>query len=163
MGSIPWKNLSLFLSDLNCEIRYSDYVESAKLEISRYLNSNYRVVAIADIFEGWPWSNENSLRHPSDYTKSIFEIRKESRNTINEVVFVLYQNENSLSQYAPSCLDAKTIERLSHYFRIPMKFHDHFHATIKDESSDEYQELKLNMNDVWIKVIRELIRTENQN
>ena len=163
LGSIPWKNLSLFLSDLNCEIRYSDYVESAKLEISRYLNSNYRVVAIADIFEGWPWSNENSLRHPSDYTKSIFEIRKESRNTINEVVFVLYQNENSLSQYAPSCLDAKTIERLSHYFRIPMKFHDHFHATIKDESSDEYQELKLNMNDVWIKVIRELIRTENQN
>jgi hypothetical protein len=159
LGSIPWITLTTILHELNVEIRVSDYVESASLEIDKYLNSNYRVVAIADIFEGWPW-NSLATRGPNVYVRHIFEIREKTKSTKNEVVFILYQNENALKKIAPSILDTESIKRLSHYFTIPMIFDDSSRIEQMNQTQPEFIALRKAVRNVWIRVQRELLRGE---
>ena len=156
VGGWAWPQLGSILRRRGIDISGCDYVETAPAEVSSALKSGYRVVVLTDVFEGWP-ENKRGFRPPSEYVENIFAIRQETKGGRDEVVFVLYQNPDALDK-APHALDARTVERLRHYFLIPRLFDDGLRGGGPDTKM--LDELELKFSEVWLKAQRELLKSE---
>lgn len=160
VGGFPWGKLGDDIKKLGLELHGADYPEFAPDEINDLVNRGYRVVAVVDVFEDWPW-NRMQGRPAQLYVDIIFNIREQTRGTRSEVVFVLYQHPDAFSQ-APHNLDANTVKRLKHYFTISKTFWDRSWIDPSEEPSpDKLLALESSLRDTWYKIQREMLRTEN--
>ncbi len=139
-----WKKLGEDLSKLGCRVGGCQDIDRAPWQLQRYLSQSIRVVAVVDIFEGWP-RNKFRRNKPREYVDFVFRMREETKGTSNEIVFLLYHNSRAFERVGHG-LSVKALKRLGHYFT--------FH-------SDTPQERRKNeLRSMWFRIQQELLKTE---
>jgi hypothetical protein len=161
VGSFDWPVLAGLISDAGFRVHASDYVETATHEIPELLKRGYRVIAVVDLFEDWLPSSEDEFRfrRPEVYAATILEVRKATKGTPDEIVFVLYQHPDAFT-CVPHLLPDDLVQRFRRYFQIPKTFHDRSHgSTVTPQDKDA---LNRNFKDTLYRVEKLLLRTERQ-
>jgi len=108
-----WHDLGQDLVELGCTVTEGDMDYGTGNFIS---DSTRRVVAVVDIFDGWPTERYHRFS-PRQYVDFIFSIREKTKGSSDETVFLLYQNSRALEQ-AEHGLSADVLMRLDHYFTL---------------------------------------------
>jgi hypothetical protein len=140
-----WKQLEADLAELGCKVAEGEDVDRASYRIPRYMQNPVRIVAVVDIFEGWP--KEKFRRNsPRQYVKFIFEMRESTKGTPNEMVFILFHHSAAFER-AEHNLSPEQLERLAHYFTL------HSDASSKQRKKE--------LKSLWLRIQRELLNTEH--
>jgi hypothetical protein len=140
-----WPELEEDLLEMGCKVREGEDIDRAPYGIARLISSSpIRVVAVVDIFEGWP--KEGLKRNnPFQYCEFIFWMRDITKGTSEEIVFLLHHHSGGFEHYR--YLDGEKTVRLAHYFTL------HSDAS----RSQRKNELKT----LWLRIQRELLNTEH--
>jgi hypothetical protein len=141
-----WHDLGDDLSDMGCSVAEAEDIDRAPYRIARHTSrSPIRIVAVVDIFEGWP--NQGFRRNdPRQYSEFILKMRQETKGTPDEIVFVLYHNSGAF-EHAGHKLPSGTRKRLAHYFMI--------------HSDTPRKQRKKELKKLWLRIQQELLNTEH--
>lgn len=142
-----WRDFGEDLSQLGCKVAEGEDIDRATNRIARYsAGRSIRTVAVIDMFEGWP---EHRFRRnrPSQYVDFIFNMRRATKGTTDEVVFLLYHHSAAFER-ADHDLSFDQLTRLTHYFTL--------HSDLAPEQrKDELESL-------WLRIQQELLNTEHE-
>jgi len=141
-----WRDFGDDLSQLGCKIAEGEDIDRATHRIRRYVaGRSIRIVAVVDIFEGWPDSRFRR-NTPSQYVDFVFEMRTATKGTPDEIVFLLYHHSAAFERAAHG-LSSDQRKRLAHYFTI--------HSDLApNQRKDELESL-------WLRIQQELLNTEH--
>jgi hypothetical protein len=134
-------------SRLGCKVADGEDIDRAPNRIQRYVAGRaIRIVAVVDIFEGWPDSRFRR-NTPSQYVDFIFQTRQATKGTPNEIVFLLYHHSSAFER-ADHRLSPDQRTRLAHYFVL--------HSDLApDQREGELESL-------WLRIQQELLNTEHE-
>ncbi|NKL98673.1 toll/interleukin-1 receptor domain-containing protein [Rhizobium leguminosarum] len=152
VGGFAWPALKQVISERGFSTFGPDYVEAALDEVPQ-LSSRGRVVVIVDLFEDWPWSTM-SFREPALYADTVLKLRERTKGTPDEIIFVLYQHRDALTD-AGSSLDPAIVQRFLHFFILPKDFDDRGHC--KNPTLEQMTSLQEHFKGVWYRVQRQLM------
>lgn len=142
-----WSSLGEHLSRLGCKVAEGEDIDRAPYRIQRYASGRaIRIVAVVDIFEGWPDSRFRR-NTPSQYVDFIFRTRQATKGTSEEIVFLLYHHSSAFER-ADHGLPPDQRARLAHYFAL--------HSDLALEQRED--ELK----SLWLRIQQELLNTEHE-
>jgi len=142
-----WSGLGDDLSRLGCKVAEGEDIDRAQYRIRRYVAGRaIRIVAVVDIFEGWPDSRFRR-NTPSQYVDFIFQTREATKGAPDEIVFLLYHHSSAFER-ADHGVSPGQRARLAHYFAL--------HSDLaSDQRKDELESL-------WLRIQQELLNTEHE-
>lgn len=142
-----WRDFGDELSRLGCKIAEGEDIDRAPHRILRYVaGRSIRIVAVVDIFEGWPDSRFRR-NTPSQYVDFMFEMRQATKGTSGEIVFLLYHHSAAFER-ADHDLSSDQRTRLAHYFTI--------HSDLAPNQRKD------NLESLWLRIQQELLNTEHE-
>lgn len=143
---LAWSELGDDLSHIGCKIVEGEDIDRAPSRIERCRAGRMaRIVVVADIFEGWP--DLRSRRNtPSQYMDFIHKTRIATKDTADEIVFLLYHHSAAFEQ-ADHSLSSDQQTRLAHYFII----HSNLSAGTRKDAVES----------MWLRIQQELLDTEH--
>jgi len=146
-GRFAWSDLGDQLARLGCKVAEGEDIDRAPSRIQRYVAGRaIRIVAVVDIFEGWPDSRFRR-NTPSQYVDFIFRTRQATKGTPDEIVFLLYHHSSAFEP-ADHGLSPDQRRRLAHYFAL-------YSDLSPDQREDELESL-------WPRIQQELLSTEHE-
>ena len=111
----PWPGFRRMLNDLGVRFVQGENINRARNHIGQITKAgSHRIVVVLDIFEDWPayrWPRRNS---PEQYVALIFDIRDRTKDTKDEVVFLLLNHSEAFARMDHS-LDEHKLERVQRY------------------------------------------------
>jgi hypothetical protein len=140
-----WRDLADGLSQLGCKVAEGEDITRATFRIPLYVSrGSVRIVAVVDIFEGWPDSRYRR-NTPSEYAEFIFGIRKATKGTTDEIVFLLYHHSEAFAR-AEHDLSPEQRKRLARYFTL--------HSNLAHKQRND------ELAAIWLRIQQELLYTE---
>lgn len=143
---VPWSKLLRRVTARGVEFVEGQDIDRAGYKIQKLLSDgSCRVVPVVDIFEDWPKHQKWRRNTPEEYVKFVFELRKRTKDTENEVVFLLYHNSEAFES-AEHSLGEATVKRLQHYFSL--------HQNVRVSELDKF------LAPTWLRLQRDLLKSE---
>lgn len=145
-NDFAWSELGDDLSQIGCKIVEGEDIDRAPHRIERCRAGRMvRIVAVVDIFEGWPDSRFRR-NTPSQYADFILKTRRATKGTSDEIVFLLYHHSAAFAQ-ADHSLSSDQQTRLAHYFTV--------HSNLSTSARKD------ELESTWLRIQQELLNTEH--
>lgn len=142
---VPWYQLYSRLTRMGIQMVGGEDVHRARWRIARLRETSpTRIVAVIDPFEGWPAATFQR-NTPQEYVDFIFETRRRTKNSGDEIVFLLFHHSSAWEK-ADHSLSEATTQRLRHYFAL--------HTDGRGVAAEEEFER------MWRRIQQELLKVE---